>query len=162
MTVRRTWVVGTAAEMRDLGARLGEACEGGDVIVLSGDLGAGKTTMTQGIGRGLGITEPVTSPTFVIARVHQNPGIRPDLVHVDAYRLGSLTEVEDLDLESDLDRSVVVVEWGEGMVDGLSDARVVVRICRADDDEDETRSVEMNSDGDRWATALEGMARGTP
>jgi len=153
------WVARTADEMRDLGSRLGALCEPGDVIVLSGDLGAGKTTITQGIGRGLGIDEPITSPTFVIARVHPNPGDGPDLVHVDAYRLGTLAEVDDLDLDSDLASSVVVVEWGDGLVEGLSQSRVVVRIARTDDEADENRRVEMSADGDRWTSALEGLSR---
>ena len=155
MTVRLSFEVSTAGQMRELGARLGAACAGGDVIILTGDLGAGKTTITQGIGRGLGIAEPVTSPTFVIARVHANPGDRPDLVHVDAYRLGSLAEVEDLDLEADLDTSVVVVEWGDGLVDHLSESRVLVRIARKDDDADETRTVDVECDGDRWTSVLD-------
>ena len=158
----RTWVVRTAEEMRDLGARLGERCKPGDVIVLSGDLGAGKTTIAQGIGRGMGIEESITSPTFVIARVHPNPADGPDLVHVDAYRLGTLSEVEDLDLDSDLANSVVVVEWGDGLVDGLSHSRVVVRIVRTDDESDETRHVAMSADGGRWTTALDELSQATP
>lgn len=138
--------------MRSLGARLGSACIGGDVVVLSGDLGAGKTTITQGIAVGLGIAEPITSPTFVIARVHANSGDRPDLVHVDAYRLGSLVEVDDLDLESDLERSVMVVEWGEGMVDGLSSARLVVRISSSEHEANETRTVDIVAEGGHWTT----------
>jgi len=136
--------------MRSLGARLGAACAGGDVIILSGDLGVGKTTITQGIGSGLGIVEPITSPTFVIARVHGNPGDGPDLIHVDAYRLGTLAEVDDLDLESDLERSVVVVEWGDGMVDDLSSSRLVVRISRVDEASDDGRVVELLAEGGHW------------
>ena len=120
----RRYSVPTADAMRDLGAALGRACRGGDVLVLCGDLGAGKTTFTQGLARGLGIAEAVTSPTFVIARVHPNPSGGPDLVHVDAYRLGSVVELDDLDLDTDLDRSVVVVEWGVGLADALSDSRI--------------------------------------
>lgn len=162
MNAQRTYVVSTAKDMRDLGARLGEACAGGDVVILSGDLGAGKTTIAQGIGRGLGIDEAVTSPTFVIARVHVNPGEGPDLVHVDAYRLGSLAEVEDLDLESDLANSVVVVEWGDGMVEALGDSRVVVRISRTDDYGDETRIVAVSGAGDRWTATVDGLAWSAP
>ncbi|MDI1289145.1 MAG: tRNA (adenosine(37)-N6)-threonylcarbamoyltransferase complex ATPase subunit type 1 TsaE [bacterium] len=139
--------------MRTLGARLGAVCAGGDVIILSGELGAGKTTITQGIGSGLGIVDAITSPTFVIARVHSNPGGGPDLIHVDAYRLGSLAEVDDLDLESDLDRSVVVVEWGDGIVDDLSPSRLVVRISRLDDGSDDGRVVELVAEGGHWTAA---------
>jgi tRNA threonylcarbamoyladenosine biosynthesis protein TsaE len=98
-------------------------------VLLIGELGAGKTTLTQGIARGLGITDAVTSPTFVIARVHTSAG-GPDLVHVDAYRLGSIAEVDDLDLDTSLTGSVTVVEWGEGKVEHLSEERVEVRIER--------------------------------
>lgn len=116
--------------MRAFGARLAEELDAGDLVVLAGELGAGKTTLTQGIAAGLGVRERVTSPTFVIAHVHR--GGRVPLVHVDAYRLGSVAEVEDLDL--DLDSSVTVVEWGEGLVE----ADLVVRIDRGDG---ETREV---------------------
>ena len=152
MTQARVSSVATAEEMRDLGARLGAVARAGDVIVLSGPLGAGKTTIAQGVGRGLGIAEPITSPTFVIARVHTNPSSRPDLVHVDAYRLSSIAEVDDLELDADLQQSVVVVEWGEGLVDGLSDSPLVVRIARSDDEEDDVRRVELIFDDERWAS----------
>jgi tRNA threonylcarbamoyl adenosine modification protein YjeE len=99
------------------------------VVVLDGPLGAGKTTFTQGIGRGLRVRGLVTSPTFVIARLH--PGPTAALVHVDAYRLGGSVEVEDLDLDADLERSVVVVEWGAGKVEGLAPDRLEVGIARA-------------------------------
>lgn len=157
-----TFAVPTAEDMHVLGARLGSACEGGDVIILSGDLGAGKTTIAQGIGRGLGIDERVTSPTFVIARVHPNPGDRPDLVHVDAYRLGSRAEVDDLDLASDLDGSVIVVEWGEGLLEGLSASRVMVRILRSEDEADEARTVEITCPDDRWSRAVAAIPGGSP
>jgi tRNA threonylcarbamoyladenosine biosynthesis protein TsaE len=106
--------------MRALGARLAELLRQGDLVVLSGSLGAGKTTLVQGIGAGLGVRGPVTSPTFVIARVHPSLRAGPDLVHADAYRLGSRLEVDDLDLDADLDHSVTVVEWGEGLVENLA------------------------------------------
>ncbi len=106
--------VPTAAEMRELGERLAGLLRAGDLIVLSGSLGAGKTTLTQGIGAGLGVRGPVTSPTFVIARQHPSLRGGPDLVHADAYRLGSRAEVDDLDLDTDVATSVTVVEWGEG------------------------------------------------
>ena len=112
--------VSTADQMRDLGRRLARMLKAGDLVVLSGPLGAGKTTLAQGIGAGLGVRGPVTSPTFVIARVHPNLGTGPDLVHADAYRLGSRAEVDDLDLDADLATSVTVVEWGEGLVEELA------------------------------------------
>ena len=147
--------VPTADAMRALGAEVGAACAGGDVIVLSGDLGAGKTTFTQGLAGGLGIVEPVTSPTFVIARVHPSPTGGPDLVHVDAYRLGSSVELDDLDLDADLERSVVVVEWGSGVAEGLSASRLDIVIKRPAADDDETRSVAISAHGERWTRALQ-------
>ena len=160
MTDRATRVVATADEMRDLGASLGRTARAGDVIVLTGDLGAGKTTLTQGIARGLGIAEQVTSPTFVISRVHANPSGGPVLVHADAYRLGSVREVDDLDLEQDLEAGVVVVEWGGGLVDDLSESVVHVVITRTDDEADETRVVEVVAADERWADAV-GSGEGT-
>ena len=154
----REFAVPTADAMRAWGACLGAACRGGDVIVLTGDLGAGKTTLAQGIARGMGITDAVTSPTFVIARTHPHPAAGPDLVHVDAYRLGGLAEVDDLDLESDLARSVVVVEWGEGLVEGLSDSRLDLVIRRSAIDDDEVRTVEATAHSPRWADALADLA----
>jgi tRNA threonylcarbamoyl adenosine modification protein YjeE len=115
-------LVSTADQMRDLGRRLARLLRAGDLVVLSGPLGAGKTTLAQGIGAGLGVRGPVTSPTFVIARMHPNLGTGPDLVHADAYRLGSRAEVDDLDLDADLATAVTVVEWGEGLVEGLADS----------------------------------------
>jgi tRNA threonylcarbamoyladenosine biosynthesis protein TsaE len=99
-------------------------------VVLSGDLGAGKTTLTQGIGAGLGVRGDVTSPTFVISRVHPSIDGGPSLVHVDAYRLGSAAELDDLDLDASLDSAVTVVEWGTGVAEGLADDRLEVRIDR--------------------------------
>ncbi len=153
VTVRR-FTVATADEMRDLGAMLGRTCRASDVIVLTGDLGAGKTTFTQGLAVGLGIDEAVTSPTFVIARVHPSAGAGPDLVHVDAYRLGSAVELDELDLEADLNRSVVVVEWGGGLVGGLAETPIDVSIVRSDDEADETRTVTVSALGNQWETAL--------
>jgi tRNA threonylcarbamoyladenosine biosynthesis protein TsaE len=160
VTETQRHVVATADDMRNLGARLGEAAREGDVIMLSGSLGSGKTTITQGIGRGLGIAEQITSPTFVIARVHANPTSRPDLVHVDAYRLGSLAEVADLELEADLPESVIVVEWGAGLVDGLGESPVLVRIDRSEDEHDDVRRVEVSFSEERWSVALRSKADG--
>ncbi len=111
-------VVATAGQMRALGSRLAVLLQAGDLVVLSGPLGAGKTTLAQGIGAGLGVRGQVTSPTFVIARLHPSVRGGPDFVHADAYRLGSRAEVDDLDLDADLATSVTVVEWGEGLVEG--------------------------------------------
>ncbi len=121
------------------------------MIVLVGELGAGKTTFTQGLARGLGITEPVTSPTFVISRVHPNPTGGVSLVHVDAYRIGSVAELEDLDLEADLSTSVVVVEWGRGIAEGLSPEGLDVVITRSDSDDDERRTLALSGRGTRWS-----------
>lgn len=119
-----------ADAMRALGLRIAAVLRRGDLVVLSGALGAGKTTLTQGIGQGLGVRGQVTSPTFVIAREHRPTDAGPSLVHVDAYRLGSLGELDDLDLDSTLPDSVTVVEWGEGLAEELADAQLLVRIER--------------------------------
>src|SRR5216683_817211 len=119
-----------AAQMRLLGNRLARLLRAGDLVVLGGSLGAGKTTLVQGLGEGLAVRGPVTSPTFVIARVHPSLRGGPDLVHADAYRLGSRLEVDDLDLDADLDHSVTVVEWGEGMVENLAPGYLRVTIDR--------------------------------
>ena len=126
--------VATAADMRSLGRSLATVLRAGDLVILSGGLGAGKTTLTQGIGDGLGVRGPVTSPTFVIARVHPpvapSPAgkLPPALVHADAYRLGSALELDDLDLDTDTAASVTVVEWGEGLAEGLAADRLEITI----------------------------------
>jgi tRNA threonylcarbamoyladenosine biosynthesis protein TsaE len=112
--------IATDGEMRDLGRRLAKILRAGDLVILAGPLGAGKTTLVQGIGEGLGVRGPVTSPTFVIARVHPVlSGAGPALVHADAYRLGSISEVDDLGLATDASTAVTVVEWGTGLAEGL-------------------------------------------
>jgi len=150
------FIVRTAAETRDLGRRLAHHLEAGDLLVLNGGLGAGKTTFTQGIGKGLEVDGQIASPTFVIARTHQAPAGRVGLVHVDAYRLESLAEVDALDLDTDLDDSVTVVEWGEGMVEQLSQDRLEIDIQRPRGAErdlaDGTRIIRMATHGPRWAT----------
>ena len=147
--MRTEIVAATADEMRRIGARLAELVAPGDLVVLTGDLGAGKTTFVQGLGAGLGVDGPVLSPTFVIARVHR--GGRLPLVHVDAYRLGSVDEVDDLDLDASLEESVTVVEWGEGLVEGLAADRLEIALHRAVDEQDETRTVTVEPLGERWA-----------
>ena len=160
-TARANLVVPTAEAMRILGARLALLVRPGDLAVLTGDLGAGKTTLAQGIGTGLGVREMISSPTFVIARVHPSLVGGADLVHVDAYRLGSLAEVDELDLDASLDRSVTVVEWGEGLVEDLAPDRLEVLIRRprgdadgaadmAPMDGDENRYVSISGYGERW------------
>jgi tRNA threonylcarbamoyladenosine biosynthesis protein TsaE len=119
-----------ADAMRTFAADVARDCRAGDVVVLSGPLGAGKTTFTQGFASGLQVVGAVTSPTFVIARVHRSAVGGPDLVHVDAYRLGGLAELDDLDLDASLADSVTVVEWGEGLAERLSSEVVRVQIER--------------------------------
>ncbi|MEU7379232.1 MULTISPECIES: tRNA (adenosine(37)-N6)-threonylcarbamoyltransferase complex ATPase subunit type 1 TsaE [unclassified Streptomyces] len=140
-------------QMRELGRRLAKLLRAGDLVMLSGELGAGKTTLTRGLGEGLDVRGAVTSPTFVIARVHPSLGDGPPLVHADAYRLsGGLDEMEDLDLDVSLPDSVVVVEWGEGKVEELTDDRLQVLIHRAvGDTTDEVRHVTVTGVGDRWS-----------
>jgi tRNA threonylcarbamoyladenosine biosynthesis protein TsaE len=140
--------VESADAMRALGERLARSLRAGDLVVLSGPLGAGKTTLAQGIGRGLGVSGRVVSPTFVIARVHSGP---VPLIHVDAYRLGSVAEVDDLDLDASLAESVMLVEWGEGLVEGLSGDRLWIRIERPGGDEQDSRVVQLDGVGPRWA-----------
>jgi len=133
--VNEELTVATAAQMHTLGRRLAELLHAGDVVILSGPLGAGKTTLTQGIGEGLRVRGPVTSPTFVIARVHPpltavgGAARGASLVHADAYRLGSAIELDDLDLDADTATSVTVVEWGEGLAEGLAEDRLEIAIA---------------------------------
>ncbi|MFJ3041982.1 tRNA (adenosine(37)-N6)-threonylcarbamoyltransferase complex ATPase subunit type 1 TsaE [Streptomyces tendae] len=149
-------------QMRELGRRLAGLLRAGDLVMLSGELGAGKTTLTRGLGEGMDVRGAVTSPTFVIARVHPPLGDGPPLVHVDAYRLsGGLDEMEDLDLDVSLPDSVIVVEWGEGKVEELTEDRLRVRIDRAvGDTTDEVRHVTVTGLGERWTTADVGVLAG--
>ncbi|MFI7585310.1 tRNA (adenosine(37)-N6)-threonylcarbamoyltransferase complex ATPase subunit type 1 TsaE [Kocuria sp. M1N1S27] len=165
-----------------LAERLGGQLRAGDLLVLTGELGAGKTTFTQGLGRGLGVRGGIISPTFVLVRRHPNvqdgprPG-GPDLVHVDAYRLGSAAEVDDVDLEDTVDTAVTVVEWGTGKVEHLAESRLEIVLERAlgtdprgagaacgpaeaagdageqdeDRDDDEPRRITLTGIGPRWA-----------
>ena len=142
-----------ADRMRELGRRLAGRLRPGDVLLLSGDLGAGKTTLAQGIGLGLQVRGAVTSPTFVLSRVHPSLVGGPALVHVDAYRLGGIAELDDLDLEVSLDDSVTVVEWGGGVAEGLADDRLEVEIERSASADDERRTVRLVPVGARWVGA---------
>jgi len=127
----------TPADTERLGRAVGARLRAGDVVVLSGPLGAGKTVLARGIGAGLGVRGPVTSPTFVIAREHPAlPGGRGvPLLHVDAYRLGGIAELDDLDLDTDLLAAAVVVEWGEGMAERLADEHLLIRLQRHNGDD---------------------------
>jgi len=147
--------IATEAAMRDLGRELAARLRAGDLVIVTGPLGAGKTTLVQGIGEGLGVRGPVTSPTFVIARVHPAPaGTGPPLVHADAYRLGSISEVDDLDLDADAASAVTVVEWGEGLAEGLAEDRLQITI--EPDPDGETRTVRLRGHGARWQPAFSG------
>jgi tRNA threonylcarbamoyladenosine biosynthesis protein TsaE len=133
-------VVAHSDEMEALGARLAALLAMGDLVVLDGPLGAGKTTLTRGIGSALGARGAVTSPTFVLAREHPTASGVP-LVHVDAYRLGSARELDDLDL--DYDGAIVVVEWGAGKLDGVTESWIDIAIAR---------EVTITGHGPRWGT----------
>jgi tRNA threonylcarbamoyladenosine biosynthesis protein TsaE len=192
----RTLEVRTAEQTHALAAGLGAQLQTGDLLVLTGELGAGKTTFTQGLGEGLGVRAGIISPTFVLVRIHPSlpdgprPG-GPDLVHVDAYRLGSAAEIDDIDLENTMDSAVTVVEWGRGRVEHLSDSRLEVELVRSlgdaapasaaaaptataptaetptldfdTDDDDEPRSIVIRGFGPRWVSppALPGSAFGS-
>ncbi|WP_226760147.1 tRNA (adenosine(37)-N6)-threonylcarbamoyltransferase complex ATPase subunit type 1 TsaE, partial [Arthrobacter sp. SO3] len=180
----RTLEVRTADETHALAAGLGAQLQAGDLLVLTGELGAGKTTFTQGLGEGLGVRAGIISPTFVLVRIHPNlpdgprPG-GPDLVHVDAYRLGSASEIDDIDLENTMDSAVTVVEWGRDRVEHLSESRLEVDLVRRlgggapapqaapeamgelaavddpgvldfDTDDDEPRTIVIRGFGPRW------------
>lgn len=154
--------------MHELGIRLGGVLDAGDLVILTGPLGAGKTTFTRGIGDGLGVRGPVQSPTFVIARTHPSLVGAAPLVHVDAYRLANASEVEDLDL--DFDGSVVVAEWGAGLVDARESWLDVVidrplggdasADAGADDPDDfaeapvEPRTLTVTGHGQRWQNGV--------
>lgn len=137
-----------------LGSEIGSRLGAGDLVILSGSLGAGKTTLTKGIAVGMGVPGLVTSPTFVIARVHHPTGGQPDavpLVHVDAYRLRGALELDDLDLDTDLEAAVVVIEWGEGVAERLADDRLVVDLTRRPDD---SRTAVLHAVGSSWERRL--------
>jgi tRNA threonylcarbamoyladenosine biosynthesis protein TsaE len=149
--VKREHVLPAPEDTQALGRELAGVLRPGDLVVLVGPLGAGKTALTQGIGVGLGVREAVTSPTFVIARVHR--GGRVPLMHVDAYRLGGAADVEDLDLDASTEESVTVVEWGQGLVEQLTDEHLVVALDRRDDD---VRTALLIPHGPSWDERLDG------
>ena len=140
--------VATADDMRALGVELGRLLRAGDLVILDGPLGAGKTTMTQGIAEGLGVRGPITSPTFVIARHHPSLAGGPGLVHVDAYRVQTWDELEDLGIEFDANTNVVVAEWAAGRLEHIADTHLVVSINRHADDD--MREVVVTPIGNRW------------
>lgn len=142
----------TPEEMEGFGALIARQLGAGDLVALNGELGAGKTTLTRGLGAELGVRGAVTSPTFVLARTHPRQE-GPPLVHVDAYRLSSAIELDDLDI--DFERSIVVVEWGGGMLEAIADAWLSVDIVRpaggdATDDGAQPREVTITGYGARW------------
>ncbi len=146
-----TQTLTTAEDTYAFGEHLADRLGPGDLVILTGDLGAGKTTLTQGIGAGLGVRGGVTSPTFVIARVHPSLADGPPLVHVDAYRLGGAAELDDLDLDTDFDDAVTVVEWGEGLAEALSVDRLELSLRRGDADHDaDIRTITITPVGPRW------------
>lgn len=157
-------------QMRTFAAALADHLRAGDLLILTGNLGAGKTTFTQSLGKALDVAGRITSPTFIIARVHPSRSGGPALVHVDAYRLADGEELEDLDLDSELDESITVVEWGAGMAEQLSSDHLDITIAPVwdedtddeeligaddeDESEDERRTVDLTGHGDAWAARM--------
>lgn len=135
------FVCNSLAETHSLGERIGAKLKAGDVVILTGPLGAGKTSITQGIAKGLGVRGPITSPTFVISRIHPSTINGPSLIHLDAYRVNSISEIDDLDLDSDLINAVLVAEWGAGKIDALIQPTVVIEITRHEDD---SRTIQLS------------------
>ena len=172
-TITATFQVSTsnADQTRSLGEDLGRVLAAGDLVMLSGGLGAGKTTLTQGIGIGMGVRGRVASPTFIVARVHPSLSGGPDLIHADAYRIKDLSDLETLDLDSSLDEAVTVVEWGEGKTEAMSDERLSIEVRRAaggqaetDGDiidlehmDDGTRLIVLRAHGHRWDGVLDAV-----
>jgi tRNA threonylcarbamoyladenosine biosynthesis protein TsaE len=150
--------VPTSEAMVRLGERLAQLLERGDVILAAGDLGAGKTTLTKGIGRGLGSEGPIISPTFVLSRIHPSSTGRPTLMHVDAYRLSTASELDDLDLDAAVPDSITVVEWGQGIAEGLAEDRLEIDVWTSPADLSATgdgseRVVTVRPVGARWRGA---------
>ena len=172
-TITATFQVSTsdADQTRSLGEDLGRILAAGDLVMLSGGLGAGKTTLTQGIGVGMGVRGRVASPTFIVARVHPSLSGGPDLIHADAYRIKDLSDLETLDLDSSLDEAVTVVEWGEGKTEAMSNERLSIEVRRAsggqadtDGDiidlehmDDGTRLIVLRAHGHRWDGVLDAV-----
>lgn len=150
-TVLREARLATREDTQAFGEELAALLRGGDLVVLTGDLGAGKTTLTQGLAEGLRVRGPITSPTFVMARVHPSLADGPPLVHVDAYRLGGLEDLDALDLDASLEESVTVVEWGHGLVEGLAEDHLEVVLVA--DPETEERRATVTGRGPRWTEA---------
>jgi tRNA threonylcarbamoyl adenosine modification protein YjeE len=144
--------VADADQMHELGIRIAKQLRDGDLVVLVGPLGAGKTTLTRGIGEGLRAIGNVSSPTFVIARTHRREDSEVPMVHVDAYRLGSAAELDDLDI--DFENSIVLVEWGKGLLDGISDDWLEIEITRDHTGESELRELKLTGFGQRWSTVV--------
>ncbi|MBA8826963.1 tRNA threonylcarbamoyladenosine biosynthesis protein TsaE [Saccharopolyspora lacisalsi] len=148
----RTYELERESDTLEFGRALGAALRAGDLVLLDGPLGAGKTVLARGIAAGMGVTGAVTSPTFVLARVHRpEREAAPALVHVDAYRLVSLDELDDLDLDTELTEAAVVVEWGEGVAERLEDEYLLVRMNRRDDD---VRELVLEPHGTSWPDRL--------
>ena len=172
-TITATFQVSTsdADQTRSLGEDLGRVLAAGDLVMLSGGLGAGKTTLAQGIGIGMGVRGRVASPTFIVARVHPSLSGGPDLIHADAYRIKDLSDLETLDLDSSLDEAVTVVEWGEGKTEAMSNERLSIEVRRAsggqaetDGDiidlehmDDGTRLIVLRAHGHRWDGVLDAV-----
>ena len=155
----------TSDAMVRLGERLAQLLKRGDVILAAGDLGAGKTTLTQGIGRGLGSEGPIISPTFVLSRIHPSSTGRPTLMHVDAYRLATASELDDLDLDATVADSITVVEWGQGIAEGLAANRLEIDIWTSPADFSATgdageRVVTIRTVGARWREVELSVLRG--
>lgn len=156
--------VPTAEQMQTLGRRLADLLRPGDLVIATGDLGAGKTTLTQGIGRGLDSEGSVISPTFVLSRIHASRSHRPTLVHVDAYRLSSAEELDDLDLDATAGEAVTVVEWGAGLAEELADHRLEIDIRRSAHPtgsaaHPDSRLVLIRPVGERWTGVDLGQLR---
>lgn len=133
-------------ETKSLGAKLGKLLKAGDAVLLDGELGAGKTTFTQGLASSLNVKGDITSPTFVIAREHKSLDNKANLVHVDAYRLSTLAEISQLDLTSDLEESILVVEWGKGLVNDLVENPIKIKISHTENEEERLIEIDATKD----------------